>query len=891
MRTLLVILFHLIPLYVYTQWFPLSSGTSSQLNKMDFVDLNTGMAVGISSTIIKTTNAGLNWSNVPNPAGVNLWNIVFRNSGIVYVCGDNVIIKSTNWGNNWSILSPSSYLYRGIFFIDDNTGYICGSSGNLIKTSNGGLNWTTLPSGTSEWLFSIFFPTPATGFCSGFNGTILKTTNSGNNWIQLTTGITENIFSIHAVNTDTVYAVCFDGKIIKSVNGGNTWLLQNSGTNQQLNQVYFINSNTGSISGFGNILLRTTNGGLNWHLQDGLTGQGFSGVRFINLMTGYACGTNGTILKTTTGGFPFPSPPNLISPPNGATGISLTPLLDWDTVITAKTYRLQITTDSTFTTTILDTTGLVISGYNIAHGLLTNNTIYFWRARGINAAGEGPWSGIFRFRTIMALPNPPGLLMPANNSSGVTLTPFFDWDSTSPAYYYRIQVSVDSTFSINHVDLTGITKSEFLLNSPPLSHNFRYYWRVNTTNEAGTGPWSARFTFTTISGPPAPPVLLSPPNNATGVSLTPLLDWNEDISVTDYQLQLASDSLFTSLIIDTSGFTVSELSVRSGLLSNLTSYFWKVRTTNNFGTSLWSVTWKFTTTLAPPAAPQLLNPPNNDTNVSTTPTLDWNDVPFASSYRVQLSIDSTFGTTLINIGGITVSQYNVPGGILNNNTKYYWRVNATNSAGTGAWSLIWNFRTVVSPPVAPPVLISPPNGATGQSLTPLLDWNDVVNASGYRVNISVDSLFNTVLLDTVVTASQYTVRSGLLSGNVTYYWRVRAFNTGGSGPWSVTWRFTTQPIGIVKTSEGIPANFRLNQNTPNPFNPFTKIRIEIPEKVYAQMQIYEISGRLIETIFNEEISPGRYEIFWNAHNLPSGVYLCRFLSDKYSSTIRLVLLK
>ncbi|MCX7877155.1 MAG: YCF48-related protein [Ignavibacteria bacterium] len=875
----------------FAQWFPLSSGTSSQLNKIEFIDINTGIGVGVGSVIIRTTNSGNNWTNLPNPAGVNLWNLAIRPSGIIYVCGDNVVIKSTDFGNNWTTLSPSAAQYRGIYFHDDNTGYICGSNGNLIKTTDGGLTWNTLPGGTTQWLFAISFAGPSTGFCSGFSGTIIKTTNSGNNWSALSTGITENIFSVFAVNTDTVYAAGFSGRIIKSTNGGISWSQQISGTTEQLNQIYFINSNTGSVCGFGNVLLRTTNGGLNWHMQSGLSGQGFVGIRFVNLMTGFTCGTSGTILKTTTGGFPFPSAPNLISPPNGATGVSLTPLLDWDSVTTAKTYRLQLATDSVFINPLIDSSGIVQSHFNVTSGLLTNNTTYFWRVRGINAAGEGPWSGTFRFRTIMALPNPPGLILPANNSSGISLTPYFDWDSTSPVSFYRIQISVDSSFSVTHADFTGITRSDFTLNSPPLSHNFRYYWRVNATNEAGTGPWSVRFNFTTLLGPPAAPILLSPPNYASGISLTPLLDWNEDISVTSYQLQLSGDSLFSSLVIDSSGFAVSHLLVRPGLLNNLTTYFWRVRTTNSFGTGPWSIVFRFTTALSPPNAPVLLSPPNNDTNVSTTPTLDWNDVPFASSYRVQLSADSTFGTTLINIGGLTVSQYNVSGGILNNNTRYFWRVNATNSMGTGPWSVIWNFRTVTSPPVAPPVLISPPNGAIGQSLTPLLDWNDVVNADGYRVNLSNDSLFNTVLIDTNVTVSNYSVRAGLLSGNVTYYWRVRAFNSGGSGPWSLTWRFTTQPIGIIKYNSEIPDRFMLHQNIPNPFNPITKIRFDVPKRINANIAIYNINGSLIETLSSGEIGPGSYEITWNAAELPSGVYFCRFNSIEYSSSLKLILLK
>jgi hypothetical protein len=89
--------------------------------------------------------------------------------------------------------------------------------------------------------------------------------------------------------------------------------------------------------------------------------------------------------------------------------------------------------------------------------------------------------------------------------------------------------------------------------------------------------------------------------------------------------------------------------------------------------------------------------------------MNWDTVQYSQTFRIQLATDSLFTTSslLINVGGLPVTQYNVPGATLSNNTQYYWRVNATNAAGTGPFSQIWKFRTVISPPVAAP-LISPP---------------------------------------------------------------------------------------------------------------------------------------------------------------------------------------
>ncbi len=92
----------------------------------------------------------------------------------------------------------------------------------------------------------------------------------------------------------------------------------------------------------------------------------------------------------------------------------------------------------------------------------------------------------------------------------------------------------------------------------------------------------------------------------------------------------------------------------------------------------------------PPPAPALLSPANNATYQSQTPWLKWTVVPTATSYRVQVSTDSLFGTTVLD-STATIDSIHVPAGRLSNNVKYYWHVNAANSGGTGAYSVKFNF--------------------------------------------------------------------------------------------------------------------------------------------------------------------------------------------------------
>ncbi|MBN8586251.1 MAG: T9SS type A sorting domain-containing protein [Ignavibacteria bacterium] len=876
------------------QWFTQSSGTSQPFTNIFFVDANTGTAIGLSGTIRRTTNGGVNWITQTVPAD-NLYGIYFLNSSTGYISGDAVFYKTTNGGNTWVDPGGPVRLHRGIFFTDANTGYTCSGVGALDKTTNGGAAWTVLSSGTTQNLNNIKFADASTGYVSGYNGTMLKTTDGGSSWLLLSTGITDHLFALAVINADVVYAGGESGKLIKTTNGGTTWSNLTSGITGRITNFSFLNANTGTGSANGNFIIRTTNGGSTWVSQvSPLSGQDWNGVSFANINTGFIAGSAGNIIKTSNGGFEIPTMPVLTAPVNGAVNVSVTALLDWDSITTAKTYQVQIDEDSSYSSPILDSALIDNSNMSVPPNRLLNNTRYYWRVRGESAGGIGPWSYSFNFRTIVAIPNAPGLLLPVDGASNVSLTPLFDWDSTSPAASYTLQASLDTSFSNPAVFISGITQSFLNLVSPQLQNNFRYYWRVNATNIAGTGEWSEVHDFTTVLGMPAAPGLLLPVNFATGVNLTPLLDWVEDISATSYQVQVSQDSTFAGVLWDTSGFNISQVTVRSGLLTNVQTYFWRVRTTNPIGTGPWAQPFRFTTLLIPPVAPQLVDPPDGAIEISTTPTLNWDSVQYAASFRIQLSTDSTFATTLINSSGLVFSQYNVPGGILNNNTRYFWRVNASNNAGTGPYSQVFDFTTVISPPVAAPTLLAPPNGAVNQPLNLTLDWNDVFGTTGYKVLLSTDSLFNTTLLDTTITASQMVVRSGLLSGSSVYHWRVRGFNVGGFGPWSVTWKFTTQIIGIEPISGIVPSAFRLYDNYPNPFNPVTTINFDIPtstENANTKLIIYDLTGRVISELIDEELRPGKYSVKWDASAYASGVYLFRLESGRFSDIKKMVVVK
>ncbi len=100
----------------------------------------------------------------------------------------------------------------------------------------------------------------------------------------------------------------------------------------------------------------------------------------------------------------------------------------------------------------------------------------------------------------------------------------------------------------------------------------------------------------------------------------------------------------------------------------------------------------FNLSFVAPSAPTLLSPTDASTGIAIAPTLSWNAAAGAITYQIQVSSVANFATTVYDQSGIAITSAVVSPALLNN-TIYYWRVNATNTAGTSAWSSVWSFTT------------------------------------------------------------------------------------------------------------------------------------------------------------------------------------------------------
>ena len=133
-----------------------------------------------------------------------------------------------------------------------------------------------------------------------------------------------------------------------------------------------------------------------------------------------------------------------------------------------------------------------------------------------------------------------------------------------------------------------------------------------------------------------------------------------------------------------------------------------------------------------------------------------------------------------------------------------------------------------------------------------------------------------------------------ISVNGSYIFSGVNYHYPGSGEgFSGVWKrpLSEMITDVEKKATKLPKEFALFQNYPNPFNPSTKIQYAISSRQLVTLKIYDLLGREIATLVNEEKPIGTYEVTWNAANLPSGVYFYQLKAGSYTATKKLLLLK
>ncbi len=460
-------------------------------------------------------------------------------------------------------------------------------------------------------------------------------------------------------------------------------------------------------------------------------------------------------------------------------------------------------------------------------------------------------SVISYLQVIKALPSAPINPTPSIGAINIPITQVLSWSAVSGATSY----TVHGIWGDKVVNGTSY--------SPSLSYSYNYGWSV-TANNAGGSTTSAPWSFTTVPAPPTAPINPTPSIGAINIPITQVLSWSAVSGATSYTVH----GIWGDKVVTGTSYSPS--------LSYSYNYGWSV-TANNAGGSATSASWSFTTVPAPPTAPTNPTPANGTTNVPITQVLSWSAVSGATSYTVH----GIWGDKVV-----TGTSYSPS---LSYSYNYGWSVTATNVSGS-ATSASWSFSTVPAPPPAP-TLSSPANGATNVSRAPTLSWSACARATSYTINGSWGS----------ATVSGTSYKTPTLAASTKFNWSVTATNVGGSAT-SGTWSFTTgklskRSICIDGTeSDYVPEIYSLYQNYPNPFNPSTTIQFDLHNTTRVVLKIYDILGRDIRTLLDEEVEAGSYTLQWNGQdangrNVHSGIYFYRLSTEMFTGTKKMMLLR
>ncbi len=544
-----------------------------------------------------------------------------------------------------------------------------------------------------------------------------------------------------------------------------------------------------------------------------------------------------------------PAVPVLVSPANGAAGVSQTPSLTWNASTGATSYDVYIGTSSP-PPLVANTTGTSYSP-----GTLTAGTTYYWQVVAKNSAGSAS-SSTWSFATVTAMPSAPAAYTFTGNVTGtLNGTPFSNATMVltvtgntsnvfvSNGFIYELDYAANTaTFTINgvgsgtfsdsgvvddnqqafsgSVGLSDTIKDQLITIEDAMIGGNAFASYTLTTSIGPTAPQASNpsapdfvnvptslgnltissesnLIFQATVGLPAVPVLVSPANGAAGVSQTPSLTWNASTGATSYYVYIGTSSP-PPLVGNTTGTSYSP-----GTLTAGTTYYWQVLAKNSNG-FVSSSTWSFTTQVTPTVdiialSAYLMTGPDNGSKVAAPSVgqtvyfmLDWQLTGASGSISVpeQALLDGAVycGGPLPATNG-TWTTWCPTGWVATAGTHTLtWNLNYTGSVP----EINYNNDTVsevfsVTAGLPPaPVLTSPANGATGVVLAPTLTWNASAGATSY------DVYFGTAASPPLATNTTGTSYSpGTLTAGTTYYWQVVAKNSGGSAS-SATWSFTTQ---------------------------------------------------------------------------------------------------
>jgi photosystem II stability/assembly factor-like uncharacterized protein len=293
-------------------WTVSQTNTTLPILKVRSYNSQVVIASGFDGLILRSTDAGENFTQVTSSVTGDMWGLQMLNDTLGWACGNfNSLIKTTDGGQSWQRILTTGYTsdYWWIEFLNENYGFIAGN-GFVLRTTNGGINWDIVPAGDSYPLFSLdvidSLHIAAAGY-GGFNYAAknLYSSDGGNNWITGDTLTTEPVNCIQYINQDTGYLVMGEHYYGKTTNRGQVWDYTYNPEMGEFELQFLLNNNLGYSTGTALSVYKTQNGYESW--KPTIINDNFSDIFFTSENKGFAISSFGNshpcgLYKTEDGG-------------------------------------------------------------------------------------------------------------------------------------------------------------------------------------------------------------------------------------------------------------------------------------------------------------------------------------------------------------------------------------------------------------------------------------------------------------------------------------------------------------------------------------------------------------------------------------------------------------
>lgn len=464
---------------------------------------------------------------------------------------------------------------------------------------------------------------------------------------------------------------------------------------------------------------------------------------------------------------------------------------------------------------------------------------------------------------------------------------------------------------------------------PTGSESYTIIFYLDYPYDSNTSNNSVEYYFSTY-GKPLTPFFKSPTNGATGITPNPSPTLTFEQSTTSGVTPVVTEtSVYLGPTPESIDPNISQPVTKTAAelksytypwpLDANTKYYSTVIYGNAVGTSK-SPDISFTTGSTQYQPANLLSPPNNATDVPANPVeLYWNDPTNA------LSVDIYLGTTVESVTpnvGIpythslptNLGSFTIPSNALQKNKSYLWRI-VEHFQNTYSMSKINKFTTNNKWYPNPPDIKNPKNGETNvptnvEFKTETIPMKDTDYILALFVGPTVESVCpdqgHPVSQSLNVYSMTYTPSINLLP-NSDYYTRTAIYEASTSGALlksaglyfpgkRIQFRTGAGPVSVKENKIVIPDEFHLSQNYPNPFNPTTKIKFGLPSSkgnniYHVELTIYDVLGKIVDRLLDEEMNPGTYEVEFNASHLSSGIYFYQLKAGDFVKSIKMILMK